>query len=93
MSGIQLSAELVSDLKATVVKHDPEAENDLLYMQYLTAVSGFLLAHQDAPGMDKKSLLNDLCTFMGQVADQVERDRAPPQPAADAFGVWKPGQP
>lgn len=92
MSGIQLSAELVSELKAVIVKNDPEAENDLLYMQYLTAVAGFLLAHQDGPGMDKKGLLADLSTFMGQVMEQVERDRAPQQPAEDAFGVWKPGQ-
>lgn len=92
MSGIQLSAQLVSDLKETVMKHDPAAENDLFYMQYLTAVTGFLLAHQEGQGIDKQNLLDGLSAFMGQVATQVETDRAPSKPAEDAFGVWKPGQ-
>lgn len=92
MSGIQLSVQLVSDLKAALIKHDPEAENDLLFMQYLTAVAGFLLAHQNGPGIDKQNLLDELSAFMGQVVQQVERDSAPQKPAEDAFGVWKPGQ-
>ena len=57
-------------------------------MQYLSAVTVYVLAHQYQPGMDKKSLLVDLSHFMGQVLDQVEQDMKPPE---DAFGVWKPG--
>jgi len=90
--GIQLSVQLVSDLKDVLVKHDPAAESDLFVMQYLTAVTGFLVAHQDEQMMDKKALLGDLSTFLGQVAEQVERDMAPQAPSEDAFGVWKPGQ-
>ena len=90
--GIQLSVQLVADLKDVLVRHDPAAESDLFVMQYLTAVTGFLLAHQDEQAMDKKSLLDDLCTFLGQVTEQVERDMAPQAPAEGAFGVWKPGQ-
>lgn len=86
--GIHLSSELISDIKAVVVKHDPQAENDLYLMQYMVAVTGYVLADQDHPGMDKKALLADLGHFMGQVHDQVERDR---KPAEDAFGIWKPG--
>ena len=92
MSGIQLSAELVSDLKSVLVKHDAANSDDVMSMQYLTAVTGFLLAHANAPGLNKQALLDDLCTFMGQVVAQVERDTAPPQPSEDAFGIWKPGQ-
>lgn len=87
--GIQLSSEMISDIKAAISKHDPAAENDMYFMQYLTAVSGYVLAHQDQPGLDKKALLNDLTHFMGQVVEQVERDM---RPAEDAFGIWKPGQ-
>jgi len=87
--GIQLSSEMISDLKAAVMKHDAAAENDMYFMQYLTAVTGYVLAHQDQPGMDNKAILNDLTHFMGQVLDQVESDMKPPE---DAFGVWKPGQ-
>lgn len=86
--GIQLSSEMISDIKSAVTKHDPAADNDMYFMQYLTAVTGFVLANQDEPGVDKKALLGDLSHFMGQVLDQVEQDN---KPAEDAFGVWKPG--
>ncbi len=86
--GIQLSSEMISDIKAVITKHDPAADNDLYLMQYLSAVTGYMLAHQDQPGMDKKALLNDLGSFMGQVLDQVEKDM---KPAEDAFGIWTPG--
>lgn len=86
--GIQLSSQMIDDLKNTITQHDPQAGNDMVFMQYLTAVTGYVLAHQDHPGMDKKALLADLSHFMGQVLDQVERDMAP---AEDAFGIWKPG--
>ena len=86
--GIQLSSEMISELKSVVVKSDPAADNDLYFMQYLTAITCYVLAHQDQPGLDKKALLGDLTHFMGQVVDQVEADM---QPAEDAFGIWKPG--
>lgn len=86
--GIQLSSEMISDIKSAVTKHDPAADNDLFFMQYLTAITGYVLAQQDQPGIDKKGLLNDLTHFMGQVVDQVERDM---KPAEDAFGIWRPG--
>jgi hypothetical protein len=87
--GIQLSSEMISDIKAVVVKNDPAAENDLYFMQYLSAITGYVLAQQDDSGLDKKGMLNDLGQFMGQVLDQVEQDMKPPE---DAFGVWKPGE-
>jgi len=86
--GIHLSSELVADIKAVVSKHDPQAENDLVFMQYLVAATGYALAEHEHPGMDKKALIADLSHFMGQVHDQVERDK---RPAEDAFGIWRPG--
>ncbi len=86
--GIQLSSEMISDIKAVITKHDPAATNDLYFMQYLSAVTGYVLAHQEQPGVDKKALLRDLSYFVGQVFEQVEQDM---KPAEDAFGVWKPG--
>ena len=53
--GIQLSSEMISDIKAVISKYDPSADNDLYLMQYLTAVTGYVLAHQDQPGMDRQS--------------------------------------
>ncbi|MCW8922154.1 MAG: mediator of RNA polymerase II transcription subunit 6 [Gammaproteobacteria bacterium] len=90
MSGIQLSNELVSKLHAVVVEHDAEANNEMLFMQYLTAVTGFVLAHQKQPGLDKQEFVNDLAGFMGQVMRQVEGDSQPQAPQEGAFGIWKP---
>jgi len=90
MSGIQLSSDLVSRLKAVVVEHDAEADNDMLFMQYLAAVTGFIMAHQGQPGLDKGEFINDLAGFMGQVVKQVEADNQPQAPQEGAFGIWKP---
>ena len=90
--GIQLSGELISAVKEVLVQHDASADNDLMTMQYLSAIIGYVLAHQATPGLDKRGFLNDLATFMGQVLDQVETDMAPPQPSQEAFGIWKPGE-
>ena len=92
MSGIQLSNQFVSDLKAVAEKHDPSASDDLMFLQYLSAVSGYVLAHQTQPGMNKKEFINDLAAFTDQVHDQVSQDIAPQKPQEEAFGVWKPGQ-
>ncbi len=86
-SGIQLSSEMIADVKSAIVKHDQGADNEMYFMQYLVAISGYVLAHQDQPGLDKKGLLNDLTYFMGQVVEQVESDLKPPE---EAFGIWKP---
>ena len=90
MSGIQLSSELISQLQAVLVEHDAEANNDMIFMQYLTAVTGFVMAHQKQPGLDKPELIADLSGFMAQVVKQVEGDNKPQAPQEDAFGIWKP---
>jgi hypothetical protein len=90
--GIQLSGELISGVKEILVQHDASAENDLMTMQYLSAIIGYVLAHQTTPGLDKRGFLNDMATFMGQVLDQVEADMKPQQPSQEAFGIWKPGE-
>ncbi|MGB5276042.1 MAG: hypothetical protein WBO73_08515 [Gammaproteobacteria bacterium] len=90
--GIQLSGELIAEVKEVLVKHDAQAENDLMTMQYLSAIIGYVLAHQTNPGMDKRGFLNDLATFMDQVVNQVEADLKPQQPSQQAFGIWKPGE-
>jgi hypothetical protein len=95
MSGIQLSTEMVSDIRDVLIKHDPSTENDMFFMQYLAAIKGYVLAHQTQPGLDKRELLSDLHEFSGQVLDQMEQDLqeqdSRQQPAQEeAFGIWKP---
>lgn len=91
-TGIQLSGDLINGVKEVLVKHDPAADNDLLALQYLSAIIGYVLAHQTNPGLDKRGFLNDLGAFTGQVLEQVEGDIKPRQPSQEAFGIWKPGQ-
>ena len=91
-AGIQLSGELIDGVKQVLVNHDAAAENDLMTVQYLSAIIGYVLAHQTNPGLDKRVFLNDLGAFMGQVLDQVEADLQPPRPSQEAFGIWKPGE-
>ena len=90
--GIQLSGELISAVKEVLVQHDTSAKDDLMTMQYLSAIIGYVLAHQTNPGLDKRDFLNDMVTFMGQVLDQVEADIKPQQASQEAFGIWKPGE-
>ena len=90
--GIQLSGELISGVKDVLVKHDASADDDLMSMQYLSAIIGYVLAHQTNPGLDKRGFINDLSTFMGQVLEQVEADMKPQQASQQAFGIWKPGE-
>ncbi len=90
--GIQLSSEMINELRDVVVKHDASASDDMIFVQYMAAVSSFVLAHQSHPGMDKQEVLADLSNFMGHVLQQVESDMKPPAPAEDAFGIWTPDQ-
>ena len=90
--GIQLSGELINAVKEALVQHDAAADDDLMTMQYLSAIIGYVLAHQTNPALNKRGFLNDLSTFMGQVLDQVESDMKPQQPSQEAFGIWRPGE-
>ena len=90
--GIQLSGELINAVKDALVEHDAAAKDDLMTMQYLSAIIGYVLAHQTNPALNKRGFLNDLSTFIGQVLDQVEADMKPQQPSQEAFGIWRPGE-
>ena len=90
--GIQLSSDMINDLREQVIKYDPTASDDIVFIQYMSAVAAFVLAHQTNPAMDKSSVLSEISDFMQHVLKQVEADMQPQQPAEDAFGVWKPGQ-
>lgn len=90
MSGIQLTNDLVAKLKSVLVEHDSAAEDEMMYMQYLSAITGYVLAHHSQPGLDKKEFIEGLAGFTGQVLNQVSSDLKAQQPAEDAFGIWKP---
>ena len=90
--GIQLSPELMSDLRAAMQKQDPRTSDDLLAMQYLVAAAGMMLSDYNNPQMNKMEVIQELGGFMKHVFDYMEGQKAPAQPPAqEAFGVWKPG--
>lgn len=91
--GIQLSPQLIQDLRLAMEKQDPRTKDDVMAMQYLVAAAGMLLSHHDQPQMNKKEALDDLAGFMKHVFDYMEQQKAamaPPPAAQEAFGVWKP---
>jgi len=94
MSGLQLSIPLVEDVLQAIIKHDPKADDHGMAMQYMAAMTGFLLAHQDFSEHQRSEFLNQLRAFSQQVCDDVVAQRAEreaPPPQQEAFGVWKPG--
>jgi hypothetical protein len=90
--GLQLSSELLADLRAVLKKQDQRAEDDIMAMQYLVAAVGMILSSIDNPQLNKKDALKDLSGFMDHVFDYMESQKAAfaPPPAQEAFGVWKP---
>ena len=88
--GIQLSPQLMDDLRAAMVKQDPRTSDDVLAMQYLVAAAGMMLSDINNPQMDKKNALNDLAGFMTHVFDYMEQQKPQMPPQEDAFGVWTP---
>jgi hypothetical protein len=94
MSGLQLTIPLVEDVLNTIIKHDPQADDHGMAMQYMAAITGFLLGHQDFNEHQRTEFLNQLQAFSQQVCNDIVAQRAEreaPPPAQDAFGVWKPG--
>ena len=90
--GIQLSSDMVNGIREVLVKHDPQAQDDMIFMQYMAAIAAFVLAHQTNPALDKQAVLTDVGQFMNHVVRQIEADMQPPQPAEEAFGIWTPEQ-
>jgi hypothetical protein len=89
--GIQLSPQLMTELRDALKKQDPRTTDDVMAMQYLVAAAGMMLAEINNPQMNKKDALEDLSGFMTHVFEYMEAQK--PQvapPAQDAFGVWKP---
>ena len=90
--GIQLSPQLMEDLRDALKKQDARTSDDVMAMQYMVAAAGMLLSDINKPEMNKKDALEDLSGFMTHVFEYMEAQKpqmAPP-PSQDAFGVWKP---
>ena len=90
----QLSEQLLMDVKEALQSHDSRTKDDMVAAQYLSALTGFILAHQQMAPPKKREILGDLNGFAEHVLNQVEQQvmpPPPPPPTQEAFGVWKPG--
>ena len=91
MSSIQLSEDLLIDIQKTLVKHDDNAGDMGVAVQYMAAITGLLLANfKSHDKAQKQQLLQQLYGF----AEHVMLDNSEEKPAApatdEAFGIWKP---
>ncbi|MCG5495801.1 MULTISPECIES: hypothetical protein [Ectothiorhodospira] len=96
---LQLSGELVHKLQDVLVEHDERCHDPLVTVQYMSAISGYLLGSQPIPEAKRQEFLEQLAAFMRHVHDDVVRQQqaqqvaSPQQSPQEAFGVWRPGDP
>lgn len=89
-----LSDQLIKDVKSVLEKHDPQAREGLIGVQYTAAVMGYMLGELNLSAEQKREILDQLGGFAVDIMQQVERRNSPvppPPSAANAFGIWKPG--
>lgn len=88
--GIQLSPQLMQDLRSALQQQDPRTADDVMAMQYLVAAVGMMMSDYNNPQMNKTEALQELSGFMQHVFDYMEQQKASRPPQQEAFGVWKP---
>ena len=102
--GIRLSNDLVKTMIDVIGAHDERAQQDqIVSLQYLVAVAGFMIGHYPGPENEREELLEHLGALMKQVADdsvrtrqqdpsgQIQQPRGKEEPTDDpAMGVWRP---
>jgi len=92
MSDIQLSPQLIQTVQQAVQQQHPGADTGVI-LQYLAAISGYLLgSEQGMQGDAKQAFLSELCAFAGRVYQDVQEQQGRQQAAAaqQAFGYWEP---
>lgn len=102
---ISLTQDLINDLLQVIVRHEPEAQQDMMMnIQYLVAVSGYLCADYPGSVAERDDLLAQLHAFMKHVCDdRANSQQSQSAPAASAapagrsvetddpaVGIWKP---
>lgn len=90
---LQLSGDMIQRLQEVLVESDPRAKEPIVTVQYLAAVTGFLVAQMSDPIAQRKDYLQQLAEFTHSVFLDVESRKRPAQPPQEASGVWRPGDP
>lgn len=95
MSSIRLTNELLGDIQAALEKHDEQARDAGVGIQYLAALVGVMTAQFPGEAQQKQAILRQLFEFSEAVfKDHLESSEPEAQSAAGdaAFGIWKPDQ-
>lgn len=92
MSELQLSAQLIEQLRQAVIEQDEQANNPVVCSQYLAAAMACMIADTSLSNVQKQDVLEGLAKFTQRVVADMNQPAAPAQPAADepAYGTWKP---
>jgi len=88
VSELQLSNDLVQSVQSALETHDERARDPGIMIQYLAALTGFMLGQQNMDTASKHELLGQLGAFSKSVLDDVSGPQTPP-PAQEAFGIWR----
>ena len=94
MADIQLSSQLFQDIQQAVQQQDPQADQ-VVVMQYLAAVMGYMAGSQRSMQADERNaLMDELCGFARHVYDDLsQRQQQQAQgPTGQAFGYWEPAK-
>ncbi len=87
MSELQLSDQLVDAVRAAIASQDPRASDDMIAVQYLAALQGYMMGSMSLPTAQMHDILQQLAAFSQHVAEDMARQS---QPKQEAFGIWKP---
>ncbi len=90
MSSIQISPELVSDIRSVLEKHDENAKEIGVGIQYLSALLGYVVAGFPSELDQKRQILQQLFQFSEHVLSENAAPAQTQAPSQEAYGVWKP---
>lgn len=88
---LQLSGDLIQKIQDVLVETDPKAQQPIVAVQYLSAITGFLVAQMPESVNERKEYLQQLSQFTESVFVDVESRKQAAPPPQEASGVWRPG--
>lgn len=96
MEQLKLSDRLIEDLQRVLISSDDRAKDAYIMVQYLAAVMGYVVGKQEISTPEKAEIHEHLSAFAKHVMDDIDqtlqqRGQQSTASAAEAFGIWKPG--
>ncbi|WP_019595130.1 hypothetical protein [Thioalkalivibrio sp. ALM2T] len=89
---LQLSGELIQKVQDLLTEVDPKAQQPIVAVQYLSAITGFMVAQMPESVNERKEYLKQLSEFTESVFVDVESRKQAAPPPQEASGVWRPGE-